>query len=144
MAQFTNNAIQAVESGQNIILNTSIRCPRGYVIYDGDTGLITLRGIVNNPTACFTRYQLTFNGNIAIPADGTAAEEISIALSQSGVPLQISRARVTPAVVDTYWNVTSTAIITVPRGCCVTIAVENTSEQTINVQNASLLVSRMA
>lgn len=143
MAEFVNNPIQTVEQGQNVLLDASIPCNKGYVLHRPGSGILTLRGIVNNACSCFARYQVTFNGNIAIPTGGTV-EEISIALAVDGEPIQTSRARVTPAAVENYFNVTSTAIITVTRGCCCAIAVENVSGQDINVQNANLTVSRIA
>lgn len=143
MAEYVANAIQTVEDGQNVLLKTSIPCSRGYVIHRNGAGILTLRGIVNNPCACFARYQVTYNGNIAIPTGGTV-EEISVALAINGEPIQTSRARQTPAAVEQYSNVTSTAIIDVPKGCCVTVAVENTSGQAIDVQNSNLTVSRIA
>ena len=151
MAEFTYNPIQLVQPGQNVLLNTSIGCPKGYVLHRNESGIVILRGIVNNPTSCFARYQVTFNGNIAVPEDGTVGA-ISIALALDGEPIQTSKAIVTPAAEDEYFNVTSTAIITVPKGCCFTVAVENTSEgataadaaTAINVQNANMVVSRIA
>lgn len=151
MAEFTYNPIQLVQPNQNVILNTTIGCGKGYVLHRNESGLVILRGIVNNPTACFARYQVTFNGNIAVPEDGTVGP-ISLALAIDGEPIQTSRAIVTPAAVDEYFNVTSTAIITVPKGCCFTVAVENTSEgetaadpaPAINVQNANMTVARIA
>lgn len=152
MAEFTFNPIQRVDPNQNVILETTIGCPRGYVLHRNESGIVTLRGIVNNPACCFARYQVTFNGNIAVPEDGTAVGPIAIALAIDGEPIQTSRAIVTPAAVDEYFNVTSTAFITVPRGCCVNVAVENVSEgataadpaPAINVQNANLTVQRVA
>ena len=143
MAEYIENAVQTVEAGQNILLETAIGCNRGYVYHRNQSGIVILRGIVNNPTACFTRYQVTFNGNIAVPEDGTVGA-ISIALTIDGEPIQTSKAIVTPAAVDEYFNVTSTAIITVPKGCCFSVAVENTSAVAINVQNANLTVARIA
>ena len=150
MAEFTYNPIQDIQPEQNVILNDSIRCPKGYVLHRNESGLVILRGIVNNPCGCFARYQVTFNGNIAVPEDGTVTP-IAIALAIDGEPILTSRAIFTPAAVDEYGNVTSTAIITVPKGCCFTIAVENVSEadgatpaQPINVQNANLTVTRIA
>ena len=140
MAEFVENAIQEVEIGQNVLLDSAIPCPKGYVIHRPGSGILTLRGATSG---CFARYQVTFNGNIAVPTGGTAGE-ISLAIAQNGEPLQTSRARVTPAAVDEYFNVTSTAFITVPRGCCYSIAVENTSDQSINVQNSNLVVTRVA
>lgn len=87
---------------------------------------------------------------IALP-EGATVQPISIALSVSGEPILTSRAIVTPTAVDDYFNVTSTAIITVPKGCCFNVSVENTSETVdgapapaINVQNANLTISRIA
>lgn len=149
MAEFTSNPIQLVQPNQVVTLNTTIGCPKCYVIHRNGSGIVTLRGITNN---CFARYQVTFNGNIAVPEGGTVGP-ISIAIAIDGEPVLTSRAIVTPAAVDDYFNVTSTAIITVPKGCCFNIAVENTSESAtpgttpapaINVQNANLVVSRIA
>lgn len=151
MAEYTYNPIQLVEPNQNVILRGSIPCNKGYVLHREESGIVTLRGIVNNPTCCFARYQCTFNCNIAVPEDGTVGA-IAIALAIDGEPIQTSRAIVTPADVDEYFNVTSTAIVTVPRGCCFNVAVENVSfgataadpATAINVQNANLTVARIA
>ena len=152
MAEFLNNDIQLVQPNQPVLLRTSIGCPNGYVYHRPESGILTLRGIVKNACACFARYQVTFNGNIAVPEGGTVGP-ISVALAVDGEPILTSRAIVTPAAVDEYNNVTSTAIITVPKGCCFNVSVENTSESAtpatvpapaINVQNANLTVTRIA
>ena len=151
MAEYVYNPIQLVQPNQNVLLQNSIPCNRGYVYHRDGSGILTLRGIVNNPCGCFARYQVTFNANIAVPEDGTVGP-IAVALAIDGEPIQTSRAIVTPAAVDQYFNVTSTAIITVPRGCCFNIAVENASfgataadpATAINVQNANMTVARIA
>ena len=145
MAEFTYNPVQTVNANQPVILNNSIPCNKGYVYHRNESGVVTLRGIVNNCNACFARYKVTFNANIAVPEGGTAGP-ISIAVSQSGEPILTSRAVVTPTAVDAYFNVTSPAIIDVPRGCCFDISVENISDSgdPINVQNANLVVERIA
>lgn len=158
MAEFAYNPIQLVEPGQNVILDTVIPCGKGYVYHRNQSGLVTLRGIVNNTCGCFARYQVAFNGNIALPSGATVGP-ISVALAIDGEPIQTSRAIVTPAATAedpptaaNFFNVTSTAIITVPKGCCFTVAVENTSGPAapggvapeILVQNANLTVARIA
>lgn len=151
MAEYTYNPIQLVEPNGNVILNDNIPCPRGYVLHRNESGIVILRGIVNSACGCFARYQVTFNANIAVPEDGTVGP-IAVALAIDGEPILTSRAIVTPAAVDEYFNVTSTAIITVPKGCCFNIAVENVSfgataadpATAINVQNANLTVARIA
>lgn len=156
MAEFTKNEVQTVLPNQPVTLNTSIGCNKGYVYHRNGSGIVTLRGITNN---CFARYQVTFNGNIAIPDGGTVGP-ISVALALDGEPVLTSRAIVTPAAVadnpptqNNFFNVTSTAIINVPKGCCFNVSVENTSESAtpattsslaILVQNANLTVSRIA
>lgn len=151
MAEFVQNEIQLVQPNQNVLLQSSIPCNRGYVYHRNGSGILTLRGVVNGACGCFARYQVTFNGNIAVPEDGTVGP-IAIALALDGEPIQTSRAIVTPAAVGEYFNVTSTAIITIPRGCCENLSVENVSfgataaaaPTAINVQNANLTVSRIA
>ena len=143
MAEFTYNPVQEVTAGGAVIFNTSIGCPKRYVIHRNESGIVILRGIVNNPQSCFARYQVTFNGNIAVPTGGSAGP-ISLALAINGEPLLTSQAIVTPPAADQYFNVTSTAFITVPTGCCFTLAVENTSADAINVQNANLVITRVA
>ena len=142
MAEYVYNPIQLVQPNQPVILENSIPCNRGYVYHRDDSGIVTLRGIVNNPSCCFARYQVTFNGNIAVPEDGTVGP-IAIALAIDGEPILTSRAIVTPAAVDEYFNVTS---------CCFNVSVENVSFgataadtlTAINVQNANLVVNRIA
>lgn len=151
MAEYVYNPVQLVQPNQNVLLQSSIPCNRGYVYHRDGSGILTLRGIVNNACGCFARYQVTFNANISVPTDGTVGP-IAVALAIDGEPIQTSRAIVTPAAVEEYFNVTSTAIITVPRGCCFNIAVENASfgataadpATAINVQNANLTVTRIA
>lgn len=84
---------------------------------------------------------MSFGANIAIPTGGTVGA-ISVALAIAGEPLPASKAIVTPAAADNYFNVYIDTFIDVPAGCCVTVAVENTSDQAISVQNANLIVTR--
>lgn len=150
MAEYLANAVQAVALNAPILFTASIPCNRGYVYHEDETGIFTLRGITNN---CFARYQVVFNGNIAIP-EGGAVTPIAIAITVQGEQRPTSRAIFVPAAVDTYGNVTSTAIITVPKGCCFTLAVDYVDATTddpavtptpiIEVQNANLTITRIA
>lgn len=143
MAEFTYNPVQEVAVGGNVILNSSISCNKGYVLHRNESGLVTLRGIVNNPCGRFARYRVQFDANIAVPT-GEAAGPISVSVAIGGEALPTSNAIVTPTVANAYFNVVSFAIIDVPAGCCNTIAIENTSTIPINVQNANLEVTRIA
>ena len=149
MAEYLANEIQAISLNQPAIFDASIPCTKGYVYHEDGTGIFILRGITQN---CFARYQVTFNGNIAIPDGGTAGP-IAIALAVNGEPRQTSRAIITPTATDEYGNVTSTALITVPRGCCFTLSVRSipatddptaTPAPVIDLQNANLVINRVA
>lgn len=149
-AEYLANPIQEVALNAPILFSASIPCTRGYIYHEDETGIFILRGITCNQ--CFATYQVTFNGNIAIPEGGTVTP-IAVAITINGEPRVTSRAIFTPAAVDEYGNVTSTAIIKVPKGCCFSLAVEHVAATTdptvtpapvINVQNANLVISRIA
>lgn len=150
MAEYLANAVQSVALNGPVLFTASIPCPKGYVYHEDETGIFILRGITNN---CFARYSVTFNGNISVP-DGGAVTPIAVAITVNGEPRLTSRAIITPQAVDEYGNVTSTAIITVPKGCCFSVSVRYVDATTddpateptplINVQNANLTVNRIA
>lgn len=151
MSEFIKNEVQLVAPSQPVALDSSLWFRRNYIFHQSGSGIITLRGIVNNPYANYTAYQVTFNGNIALP-EGATVGPIAIAIARNGEIINTSRAIVTPAAVDEYFNVTSTAFIVVPRGCNFDISIENASEASspttpapsINVQNANLVIERIA
>ena len=150
MAEYLANALQAVDLNAPILFDASIPCNRGNVLHEDQTGIFILRG---NTCNCFARYQITFNGNIAVPEGGTVGP-IAVAISVNGETRPTSHAIVTPAAVEEYNNVTSTAIITVPKGCCFTVAVRSVSglvddptgtpAPVINVINSNLVINRIA
>lgn len=140
MAEFTNVDLQTVALGQNVIFDETPICPTKCITHREGSGVVRLRGLTNQ---CRARFLVTFSGNIQIPADGTVGE-ISLAIAIDGEPLQSTRMIVTPAAVENFFNVSSQVYIDVPCGCCVTVSVENTSDQAIEVQNANLIVVRVA
>ena len=149
--EFLYNPVQEVALNAPVLFDTSIPCSRGYVYHEGNTGNFILKGAVNGNN-CFAQYQVTFNGNIALPAGATVAP-IAVALAVNGEPRLTSRAIFTPAAAEEYGNVTSTAIIKVPRCCCFSLtvdAVPATTDPTvtpapvIDVQNANLTITRIA
>ena len=152
MAEFIYNDVQLVQPGAAALLETAIGCNRGYVLHRAGRGILTLRGIVNNPCARFARYRVAFDGNIAVPEGGTAGEiQLAIAIDGEIVPTSIATA--TPTAVDAYWNVSGFAIIDVPSGCCYTISVENASvsetptttpASALNLRNLNVEVTRLA
>lgn len=150
MAEYLANAVQQVNLNDPAIFTASIPCSNGSIYHEDETGIFILRGNTNNR---FARYQVICNCNIAIPETGTAGP-IAIAITQGGEVRPTSRAIVTPAAVNEYQNVTSTAIITVPCGCCFNVAIEavspinlgdeGTPAPAILMQNANLIINRVA
>lgn len=151
-AEYLANAVQSVALNAPIIFSASIPCRKGYVYHEDETGVFILRGIVNCQTACFATYRVTYNGNVAIPTGGELTP-IALSLTVNGEPRVTSRAIYTPAAVEEYGNLTSTAIIKVPRGCCFSLSVEYvpasedptvTPTPVISVQNSNLVIDRIA
>lgn len=140
MAEFTNAALQTVASNQNVILTETPVSPSRCIVHREGSGIVTMRGLTNQ---CKARFRVTFGANIAVPAGGTAGP-ISIAIAIAGEPMPASRAIVTPAAAEQFFNVSVDTFIDVPAGCCTTVAVENTSGADISVQNANLIVTREA
>lgn len=134
------NAIQLVEDGANVQFTDEVVGGCNSILHRSGSGLVTLRGITSQ---CRARFKVFFSGNIAIPTGGTV-EAISLAISINGEQISSTTMIQTPAAVEEYSNVSSAVFIDVPANCCVTIAVKNISAQDVNVQNANLIIERVA
>ena len=139
--EITAAAEQEVLANNNVIFTDTPVSGNCSIIHRVGSGLVKLRGLTNCQNRA--RFKVFFSGNIAIPTGGTAGE-ISLAISVDGEPLENTKMIVTPAAVEEYFNVASSIYLDIPAGCCSTIGVENTSEATILVQNANLIVERVA
>ena len=142
---------------QNVALNgtipfstVSIPCNAGNVIPTAP-GILILKG--NTPNR-FARYEVNVQANIAVPTGG-AVTPIALAVTLDGVALPESVAIVTPAAVEDYWHVNTTATVNIPCGCCLTVSAtyvdateddaETTPTPSITVRrNASISVKRVA
>ena len=151
--EFLYNPTQSVSLNAPVLFDTSIPCSKGNVYHEGNTGNFILKG-ANSNCGCnqFAQYQVTFNGNVAIPTGG-AISPIAIALSVNGEPRLTSKAVFTPTAVEEQGNLTSTAIIKVPRCCCFSLSVDYvpasadptvTPTPVIEVSNANLTIARIA
>lgn len=140
MAEFSNSSIVIVAAGENLPLTETAAKAPACIMHREGSGLVTLRGLTNQ---CKARFKVSFGGNVAIPTGGTVGP-ISVALAVGGEALNSATAIVTPAAVDQYSNVFTSVFVEVPRGCCVTVALKNTSAQAIEIANANLIVERVA
>lgn len=140
MAEYTAVSSQNVAANGNVVFtNTAVKGSNCIQHREG-SGIVTLRGLTNQ---CRARYFVDFSANIAVPTGGTAGA-ISLAIAISGEPVLSSQVISTPAAVAQFNNVSTGIYVDVPKGCCVNIAVENTSGVAIDVANANLVVTREA
>lgn len=140
MSEFTANALQTVLQGEDVAFTETPVCGTKCIVHRQGSGVVKLRGITNQ---CKARFLVSYSGNIQIPTGGTV-EAISLAIAIDGEPLQSTRMIATPAAVENLFNVSAQVYVDVPCGCCSAIAVQNTSGQTIEVQNSNLIVVREA
>ena len=75
------NAVQTVQANQNVLFTDTVVGCSNSLLHRTGSGLVTLKG--NTTTQCRARYRITFSGNIAIAAGGTA-DPISLALAING------------------------------------------------------------
>lgn len=148
MAEYSANAVQVVNPGEAIVFTEAPDpCKRGFVRHRDGTGTFMLSGWVPSRAGCNcnrnrnANYLIDFGANISVPTGGTAGA-ISVALQLDGTTVPASTMIVTPAAVDQYFNVSRAINVSVWRGCCESIAVRNTSDQPIQVQNANINFSR--
>lgn len=138
--EITANSVQTVATGQNILYTDTVVAGNQCILHREGSGIVKLRGLTNQ---CRARFKITFNGNIAIPTSGTVGA-ISAAIAISGEPVTATNMIVTPAAGENYFNIASVTFVDVPSGCCTDISVKNTSTQNILVQNANLIIERVA
>jgi len=140
MTELSYAPLQTVTPGQNVLFLGNCNCGGRCIRHRAGSGLITLKG---SASQCRAQYRVSFGANIAVPTGG-APGEISVALAIDGETIAATQRIVTPAAVEEFFAVAFDKAVDVPAGCCATISVKNTSEQTIDVQNANIIVDRVA
>lgn len=138
--ELTANAIQTVPANGNVIFTDTVVCGNCSIMHREGSGLVTLRGLTNQ---CRARFRVSFGGNIALPTGGTVGP-ISLAIAINGEPVATTTMVSTPAAVEEFNNIFSAIFLDVPKGCCSQISVRNISNQPVNIQNANLIVERVA
>lgn len=124
--------------------SVSIPCNSGNVTPLA-VGILNLKGNTNTPNR-FARYKVTLKANVQIPTGGEVTP-IALGLKVDGAIIPESVAIVTPAAVGQYWHINTDAIITVPRGCCVTVSasyVDGTEDDAAVTPTPSITVRREA
>ena len=134
------NSVQTVQANQNVYFTDTVIGGSMSISHRDNSGLITLRGNTNQQRA---RYRVSFGANIAVPT-GETVGPISLAIALEGEGLAPTTMTVTPAAVEQFFNVYDSTFIDVFRGCCVSISVQNISTIPVEVQNANLIIERVA
>lgn len=140
MAEFTNAISQSVPQNGNVLFAEEPIMGNNCIKHREGSGLIALYGAKNQ---CRSRYKVEFAGNISIPTTGDAGS-ISLSIAIDGEAISSSSMIQTLSATNEYSNVSSALYVDVPNGCCVNVSIKNTSTQTINVQNANLIIERKA
>lgn len=140
MAEYIATDVQTVETNQNILFTDTLICGSNSIFHRQGSGLFTLRGITNQ---CRARFKVTFGANITIPEGGTV-NPISVAIAINGEPILNTIMIVTPAAASQFFNVSRTTYIDIPAGCCSQISIKNTSTQSISIEDANLIIDRVA
>ena len=141
MMEITANAAQIVAVNQAVLF-TETAVPGNYsMIHREGSGLVGLRGLPNGQLRA--RFLVEFGANVAVPTDETVGPVV-LAIAINGEPVVTSSMISTPAAVEQYNNVSASLYIDVPIGCCSQISVENAGTIPVSVQNANLIVERVA
>lgn len=140
MAEYTAIAAQVVAENQNILFTETVICGGACITRRRDSGLVTVKGASRQ---CRAMYRVLFNANIAVPETGTVAP-IALAIAVDGEALGASSMIYTPAAVGEFGNVSATVIVEVPCTCCETLSIRNISTQAVTVQNANIIIERIA
>ena len=138
--ELTANAIQTITAGGNVLFTDTAVPGNCSITHRDGSGLVTLRGLTNQ---CRARFRVSFGGNIAIPTGGTVGP-ISLAIAVDGEPVVTTTMISTPTAVEEYNNVFSAIFLDIPKGCCSQISVKNISDEDIEIQNANLIIERVA
>ena len=143
MASYVTTADTLVTLNGTIPFNSvSIPCNKSNVI-PLVPGILNLKG--NTPNR-FARYDVTIQGNVQIPTGG-AVTPIALGITLNGAVIPESVAIITPAAVEEYYHINTTASITVPSGCCVTVSgayVDGTEDDPTTTPTPSIQLRRGA
>jgi hypothetical protein len=75
---------------------------------------------------------------------GETLAPILLAITLGGETLPATQMIVTPAAVEDFFNVSASVFLDIPSGCCQNISVKNIGTTDIDVQNANLIIERVA
>lgn len=143
MAEYvtTTDALVAL-NGTIPFSGVSIPCNTGNVVPLA-VGILNLKG---STSGRFARYNVRVQANVQIPEGGDITP-IAIGIAINGAVIPESAAIVTPAAAEEYWHINTSAVVTIPCGCCATISavyVDGTEDDAATTPTPSIQVRRNA
>lgn len=138
--EITANATQTVTANQNVLFPTTTVPGSCSMVHRVGSGLVTLRGLGQQARA---RFHVWFGGNVAV-SEGETLAPILLAVTLGGETLPATQMIVTPAAVEDFFNVSASVFLDIPCGCCQNISVKNIGTSSVDIQNANLIIERVA
>lgn len=134
------NELQTIEVNNAVLFQTALSSNSPSIIWRAGSGLITLRGIGPQLRA---RFRVAYHGNVAL-SEGATVAPIELAIRINGEGIASSRTISTPAAVQDFNNVAASTFIDVPAGCCTQISLANIGTTSIDTENVSMTIERVA
>ena len=134
------NALQTVQANQSVYFTDTIVGGNNSISHRSNSGLVSLFG---NTNQCRARFKITFGANVAVPAEETVGP-ISLAIAIDGEAVPSTTMTVTPTAAEAFFNVFAAIFVDVSRGVMTSISVRNIGETDIDVENANLIIERVA
>ncbi len=134
------NELQTIEVNNAVLFQTALSSNSPSIIWRAGSGLVTLRGIGPQLRA---RFRIAYHGNVAL-SEGATVAPIELAVRVNGEGIASSRTISTPAAVQEFNNVAASTFIDVPAGCCTQISLANIGTTSIDTENVSMTIERVA
>lgn len=149
-AEYSTSADQTIQPGASALFDLSpAPCREGLIYHRDGSALFRLASPsvlncgVRNSCCCrfpVASYDVSFHGNVALPATGTVADPVSLALSLDGEIDPGSYMFAPFSETEVFANVGAGIVADVPWLCrCGTIALRNTSTQPVILRAGATL-----
>ena len=134
------NELQTVEMNNAILFQSALSSNSPSIIWRAGSGLVTLRGL---GPQLRSRFRVAYHGNVAL-SEGATVAPIELAVRINGESIASSLTMSTPAAVGDFNSVSASTFIDVPAGCCTQISLGNVGTTSIDAQNVSMTIERVA
>ena len=134
------NELQTVEVNNSVLFQTALSSSNPSIIWRAGSGLVTLRGLGPQLRA---RFRVAYHANVAVSTGAEVAPvEMAVRINGEGVASSLTMS--TPAAVEEFNSISASTLIDVPAGCCTQITLANVGTTSIDVQNVSMTIERVA